>query len=220
MKDNNEVLLFGAGVHAVKLMETVSEMGLNFVGFISTEPPGTMVNGFPVLGYLDLFNRDKELQEKSFHISIGENSIRHAIYNSLDSGHNNMISLIAKSSSISNSAIIGKGTHIGKSVIIQNNTRIGICCLIDTRALIEHDVIIGDFVTVSPGAVVCGEVTIGRGAIIGANSTVIEKVHIGENSLIGAGSVVTKDVEPNVIAVGNPLRIIKKRKFEDRYLKR
>jgi acetyltransferase EpsM len=221
MTDNiKELLLFGAGVHAVKLMETVANMGLDFAGFISTETPGTRVNGFPVLGYLDVYHGDKALQEKWFHIAVGENSIRHNIYSAIKTGDQHMVSLIEPGSMVSPASLIHKGTYVGKAAIIQNNTEIGKCCLIDTRAIIEHDVRIGDFATVSPGAVVCGEVTIGRGAIIGANATVIEKVTIGENTLIGAGAVVTNDVEPNVVAVGNPLRIIKKRSFEDRYLKR
>ena len=44
---------------------------------------------------------------------------------------------------------------------------------------------------------------------IGGNSTVLPGVTIGENSIIGAGSVVTKDIPANVIAVGNPCRILR-----------
>jgi len=45
---------------------------------------------------------------------------------------------------------------------------------------------------------------------LGVNVTVLKGVTIGENSIIGAGSVVTKDVPDNVIAAGNPCKIIKK----------
>jgi galactoside O-acetyltransferase len=34
-------------------------------------------------------------------------------------------------------------------------------------------------------------------------------VTIGDNSVIGAGSVVTKDIPPNVVAVGNPCRVLR-----------
>ena len=44
---------------------------------------------------------------------------------------------------------------------------------------------------------------------IGGNSTVLPGVTIGENSIIGAGSVVTKDIPANVIAVGNPCRVLR-----------
>ena len=44
---------------------------------------------------------------------------------------------------------------------------------------------------------------------LGLNVVVLKGVHIGKNSLIGANSVVTKDIPANVIAVGNPCRVIK-----------
>jgi galactoside O-acetyltransferase len=53
-----------------------------------------------------------------------------------------------------------------------------------------------------------------KGASIGTNSVVLSSVTVGENSIVGAGSVVTKDIPDNVIAVGNPCRVI--RKIEDK----
>ncbi len=44
---------------------------------------------------------------------------------------------------------------------------------------------------------------------LGYGVKVLKGVHIGENTLIGAGSVVTKDIPANVIAAGNPCKIIK-----------
>ena len=53
-------------------------------------------------------------------------------------------------------------------------------------------------------------ITIGNNVWIGGNATILPGVNIGDNSVIGAGSVVTKDIPSNVLAVGNPCRIIKK----------
>ena len=44
---------------------------------------------------------------------------------------------------------------------------------------------------------------------LGGNTVVCPGVHIGSNVVIGAGSVVTKDIPANVIAVGNPCRILR-----------
>ncbi|MCG6369200.1 DapH/DapD/GlmU-related protein, partial [Vibrio fluvialis] len=57
---------------------------------------------------------------------------------------------------------------------------------------------------------------IGRNVWIGANSVVLPGVTIGENSVIGAGSVVTKDIPSNVVAVGNPCRVVREIKERDR----
>ena len=44
---------------------------------------------------------------------------------------------------------------------------------------------------------------------IGAGAIILPGVTVGENSVIGAGSVVTKDIPPNVVAVGNPCRVLR-----------
>lgn len=52
-------------------------------------------------------------------------------------------------------------------------------------------------------------ITIGDNVWIGAHSCILPGVTIGNNTVIGAGSIVTRDIPANVIAVGNPCRIIK-----------
>lgn len=53
------------------------------------------------------------------------------------------------------------------------------------------------------------DVHIEKNVWIGANTVIVPGVHIGENSVIGAGSVVTKDIPKNVVAVGNPCRVLR-----------
>lgn len=52
-------------------------------------------------------------------------------------------------------------------------------------------------------------VHIGRNCWIGAGAIVLPGVTIGDNVVVGAGSVVTKDLPSNVVAVGNPCRILR-----------
>ncbi len=52
-------------------------------------------------------------------------------------------------------------------------------------------------------------VTIGNDVWIGAGVSILPGVTIGNNCVIGAGSVVTKDIPDNVLAVGNPCRIVR-----------
>ena len=52
-------------------------------------------------------------------------------------------------------------------------------------------------------------VTICDNVWIGENVTICPGVTVGENSVIGAGSVVVKDIPANVIAVGNPCRVLR-----------
>lgn len=69
-------------------------------------------------------------------------------------------------------------------------------------------------------------VKIGRNCWIGAGVIIVPGITVGDNSVIGAGSVVTKDIPSNVIAVGNPCRVLreindhdKKYYFKDREIK-
>lgn len=59
-------------------------------------------------------------------------------------------------------------------------------------------------------------VTIGDNVWIGGNTCIMPGVTIGDNVVIGAGSVVTKDLPDNVIAVGNPCRVVREITDEDR----
>lgn len=51
-------------------------------------------------------------------------------------------------------------------------------------------------------------ITIEDGVWIGGGAIILPGVTIGENSVIGAGSVVTRDIPANVVAVGNPCRVM------------
>jgi len=55
------------------------------------------------------------------------------------------------------------------------------------------------------------KITVGEDAFLGARTFVMPGVSIGRRALIGACSVVTRDIEPNVIAAGNPCRVLKVR---------
>ncbi|MEM8896561.1 MAG: sugar O-acetyltransferase [Bacteroidota bacterium] len=53
-------------------------------------------------------------------------------------------------------------------------------------------------------------VTIGDNAWIGGNTVIMPGVSIGNNVTIGASSLVTKDIPDNVLAFGNPCKVVKK----------
>lgn len=59
-------------------------------------------------------------------------------------------------------------------------------------------------------------VTIGENCWIGAGAVILPGVTIGDNTVIGAGSVVTRDIPANVVAVGNPCRVLREIGEHDR----
>ena len=59
-------------------------------------------------------------------------------------------------------------------------------------------------------------VHIGKNCWIGAGSLILPGVTIGDNTVIGAGSVVTKNIPADVVAVGNPCRVLRSIGEKDR----
>lgn len=107
--------------------------------------------------------------------------------------------------------IIGKDSFIGHEVLI---------------IAAQEPVIIGKYVDIAPrvcivngshsignerraGVGCAKKIVIDEGTWIGAGSVVIAGVHIGRQAVIGAGSIVIHDIEPNVLAIGNPCKKIK-----------
>ena len=97
----------------------------------------------------------------------------------------------------------GKVT-IGKNVFIAPN------CVISTAG---HAF---DKESRAKGLEIALPITIGDDVWIGANVSILPGVTIGSNVIIGAGSVVNRDIESNVVAVGNPCRKIRNITEEDR----
>lgn len=70
----------------------------------------------------------------------------------------------------------------------------------------EHPI---DYKTRNKGLEYAKPITIGNNVWIGGSSTILSGVSIGDNVVIGAGSVVTKNIPANVVAFGNPCKVVK-----------
>ncbi|WP_461215120.1 sugar O-acetyltransferase [Lacticaseibacillus sp. GG6-2] len=66
------------------------------------------------------------------------------------------------------------------------------------------------------GGCVAKPITIGNRCWLAANVSVMPGVSIGDDTIIGANSVVTRDVPSNVIAAGNPCRVLRKITLQDK----
>ena len=118
----------------------------------------------------------------------------------------------------------GKKVHFGNHVYANFNLT-----LVDDEAIF-----VGDNVKFGPNVVICTAahpilpalrakayqynlpVHIESGVWIGAGAIILPGITIGENSVIGAGSVVTRDIPANVVAVGNPCRVMREINEKDK----
>ena len=111
----------------------------------------------------------------------------------------------------------GHHCHFGKNVYANFN----LTCVDDTHIYVGDYTMFGpNVVLATAGHPICPElrekvyqynmpVRIGKNCWLGAGVVVVPGVTIGDNVVIGAGSVVTKDIPDNVIAVGNPCKVLR-----------
>ncbi|MBQ2973952.1 MAG: sugar O-acetyltransferase [Clostridia bacterium] len=118
----------------------------------------------------------------------------------------------------------GKHVHFGKNVYANFNLT-----MVD-----DTDIYVGDYTMFGPNVTVATAghpinpelreqayqfnmpIHIGKNCWIGAGAVITPGVTIGDNTVIGAGSIVTKDIPSNVVAVGNPCRVMREIGEHDR----
>lgn len=118
----------------------------------------------------------------------------------------------------------GKHVHFGKNIYANFNLT-----MVD-----DGHIYVGDYTMFAPGVIVATAghpilpelretvyqynmpVHIGKNCWIGAGTIILPGVTIGDQVVVGAGSVVTKDLPSNVVAVGNPCRVIREINEHDR----
>ncbi|MCH5344654.1 MAG: sugar O-acetyltransferase [Acetatifactor sp.] len=118
----------------------------------------------------------------------------------------------------------GHHVHFGKNVYANFNLT-----LVD-----DTHIYVGDYTMFGPNVVVAtaghpllpelreqgyqynASVRIGRNCWIGAGVIIVPGITIGDNVVIGAGSIVTKDIPSNVLAIGNPCRVLREINEHDR----
>ena len=107
-----------------------------------------------------------------------------------------------------NVGISGATIYAWNSIKIGDNTLIGANCKIldsDLHPIDPADRLKTDY----SEYVKTAPTEIGKNCFIGCNSLILKGVSIGDNSVIGAGSVVTKSIPANVIAAGNPAKVVR-----------
>lgn len=121
----------------------------------------------------------------------------------------NYTNLIHPSSIISDTVAMGRGCFVEPGAIITSFASLGFGVSINRGVTVGHHTELGDFVTLNPGVHVAGHCKVGDRTQIGIGTVVFNGVTIGSGSIIGGGSVVTKSIGDNVIAWGNPCKVIK-----------
>lgn len=200
------MILYGASGHAKVVIDILEKSNQQINSIIDDDENIKSILNYKVSTFY------KSMPNSPIIICIGNNKIREKI--SIKLNDQKFGTAIHPKAIIAKSSKINEGSVIMANATINSDSFIGKHCIINTNAVVEHDCSINDYVHISPNATLCGNVKIGNGTHIGAGATIIPNIVIGKWCTIGAGSVIIKDIPDNTIVVGNPGRVLKKKKNE------
>ena len=132
--------------------------------------------------------------------------------------------ILGDQSCVRERVVVGDDVVIGRGSLVENDTTIGAMTRIQAEAYITAYSTLEENVFVAPCVVTTNDnfmgrterrhelmkgATIRRGARIGGGAVLLPGIEIGAEAFVGAGAVVTKNVEPRMLVVGNPARVMR-----------
>jgi len=132
--------------------------------------------------------------------------------------------ILGDQSCVRERVMVGDDVVIGRGSLVENDTTIGAMTKIQADAYITAYSTLEEHVFIAPCVVTTNDnfmgrtekrhalvkgPTIRRGARVGGGAILCPGIVIGEEAFVGAGAVVTKDVEPRMLVVGSPARVLR-----------
>ena len=153
-------------------------------------------------------------------IAIGEPATREKVYHKVKNDGVKLATLIHPGVYIDESSKIGEGVTICEGVTTTSCVIIEDNVYIQPHSVIGHDIHIGKHSVIGANVEIGGANIIGERVFIGFMVGTLQGLTIGEDVEISAGSIVFRDIEPGVIVMGNPARVIRKNEGRGVFTKR
>ncbi len=189
-----KILLIGGGGHCRSVIDVIElQKEFEIFGIIDKkENLGKKVLNYEIIGTDDDLEKFRKFCDFAL-ITIGfikNINPRKKLYQQLKKLGYKLPIIVSPLAYVSRYSQIGEGTVVMHHAIINSNVKIGKNCIINTKALVEHDCIVEDHCHISTGAILNGGVKVGRETFIGSGAICVENTVIEPNSFIKAGSLV------------------------------
>ncbi|WP_286966035.1 MULTISPECIES: acetyltransferase [Acinetobacter] len=204
-----KVVIVGAGGFGKEVAWMAQRCGRDILGFLDGTPEkqNTTIMGYDVLGPLE---NAKDYFDCEFVLAIGNPRSRKKIIDYYFNDEKFQFTTLVDPSAIVGVQVkIGVGSIICAGTILTVNIDVGSHTIININSTVGHDVRIHDFVTIAPNASISGNVILQDLVEVGTNASIREKLEVKYGAVIGMGAVLTKNVEDNMVMVGNPAKILR-----------
>jgi sugar O-acyltransferase (sialic acid O-acetyltransferase NeuD family) len=208
-----DLLIVGAGGFSRETAEAVRAINAvrpawNLLGFLDDDPArhGTLVDGTPVLGPVELVH---EHQQAQVVLTTGrpDNYVsRRVIAERLGLDDERYATLVHPAASVGTTCEVGAGSVLLAHADLTAAVVVGRHVAMMPQVVVPHDARVDDFATLTSGVRLSGACHVGEGAYLGSGTLVREGVAIGAWAMVGMGSVVTRDVPPARLWFGSPAR--------------
>jgi sugar O-acyltransferase (sialic acid O-acetyltransferase NeuD family) len=207
-----DVIIAGAGGHGRVVLDILRAQAAHaVVGFLDANHDlhGSVVDGVPVLGHLNLLPRLKATGVTGAIVAIGDNRVRRSYAQKLAAAGLELVNAIHPSAILSPTVTLGRNVVVAPGAIVCVGARVADSAILNTRCTVDHECEIGEAAHVAPGVTLAGRVTVGEAAFVGTGANVLPCLTIGAHATVGGGALIHRDVPPGATAVGVPARVIK-----------
>lgn len=215
MPSSSNLIIAGAGGHALSVADAALSAGWKIVGFYSPDGTGPASTLGPVLSSLDSL----DLSDTAFALGIGTNHVRETVAEDISKRFpsTEIVSVIHAAAWVSPHASIHPGAVILAHTSVGPGSTVGCGALINTGSSLDHDSSLGNYASLGPGARTGGTVSVGERTMVGMQATILQGINVGHDVVVGAQSLVNSDVESDSVVWGVPARVINTRLKDDPY---
>ena len=215
MPGRTNLIIVGAGGHALSVADAASSAGWKVVGFYSPDGTGPASALGPVLSSLDPL----DLSDTAFALGIGTNHSRETVAQDIGKrfAQTEIVSVVHATAWVSPHATVHPGAVILAHTSVGPGSTVGRGALLNTGASLDHESSLGDYASLGPGARTGGNVSVGERTMIGIQAGIVHGVRVGSDCVVGAHSFVNSDLDSNIVAWGTPVTTVRTRLKEDPY---
>ena len=201
-----EIILIGGGGNCKKIIDMIISQGIKIKGILDDKHNNIDVEFYRKIKIIGRISDLPSYKNYNIVMTIGSIDFRLNFFNKYNDYK--FPNIIHDNSSVSDTAVLGKGIIIHYGVYVGPDTIINDFCHLDTSSIVEHDCILEKNIMVCPGVNICGGVKIKDNVFIGAGTTIInstnnKEIVLNKKCFIGAGSLITKTIESNKLYYGN-----------------
>ncbi len=210
------VVLIGIeSAFAADYLDTLARLEIEITAGILLNPPSWSLRGIPVVLHPEEIS-PLLLESHALLCPVTPKTREEAQRRASSLGFTSFDSLTDPTAIVSRGLCAGRGLFIGANVTLGGEVELDDFVTVNRSASIGHHTVVEEFSTIGPGATLASQCRIGRRVMIGAGAVVAPSVKIGDDATVAAGAVVFRDVEAGTTVLGNPARVTKPGKEEQR----